>query len=273
MIIDGHAHACGVYSDLEKTIKYLDDNNIDKVILSAGEPSSTKNYGYPMMSNLFKGSGLVYGFNKIIGFVTKLNGVAKHIDEQNEYVWKLAKESKGRIINTYWFNPLDDECMDKLEKNYDLYNFKIIKMHQCWNKFSVDNENFLKAVKWAKEKSTAIFIHLGTREEVIKFIEVTNKYKDVIFIVAHMIGADEIISKSKNSNIFFDLSAPQLYSLEILKKSYEALGSKKFIIGSDTPYGKGNIQINIDRLQKLNLSNEEMEDILGNNILNILESC
>ena len=45
--------------------------------------------------------------------------LSKVSDEQNEYVWKLAKERKGRIINTYWFNPLDDECMDKLEKNYD----------------------------------------------------------------------------------------------------------------------------------------------------------
>lgn len=125
MIIDGHANACGIYNDLESIITYLDKNKIDKVILSAGEPDSKKDYNYPLMSNIFKSDKLVYLFNKIITFITKVNKLSNQIDKQNKYVHTLAKNSNGRILNTYWVNPLDNDCMEKLNKSYLSYDFKI----------------------------------------------------------------------------------------------------------------------------------------------------
>ena len=66
------------------------EHNIDKIVLCGGEPGSNKNYGYPMLSNLFRGSSLGYFFNKIICNIIKMSKVANHIDEQNEMVFKLA---------------------------------------------------------------------------------------------------------------------------------------------------------------------------------------
>ncbi|WP_294378447.1 TatD family hydrolase [uncultured Clostridium sp.] len=160
--------------------------------------------------------------------------------------------------------------MEKLSKGYEVYNFKMIKTHQCCNEFSVLNKNFICIVKWAVEKSIPIFIHLRSKEEVRNFIDIINEFEEAVFIVAHMIGFNEIAARSKSGNVYFDLSAPQLYSLELLESAINNLGSSKFIMGSDTPYGKDNIKINIERLKKLRLSNEELEDILSRNILKIL---
>lgn len=115
-----------------------------------------------------------------------------------------------------------------------------------------------------------IFIHLHSKGEVLKFADLTNNFIEVIFLVAHMIGFNEISSRSISSNVYFDLSVPQLYSFELLASAVKNFGSNKLIMGSDTPYGKDNIKINMNRLRKLDLSKEEIEDITSNNILRIL---
>lgn len=88
------------------------------LVLTGGEPDSTINDSYPMISNLITGEKLGYFFNKIICIVTKLKKVAAHIDEQNEIVYLISKELPGKVINTYWANPLDDNCNVKMDSFY-----------------------------------------------------------------------------------------------------------------------------------------------------------
>lgn len=66
MIIDGHAHACGIYSNGNSIIKYLDLHGIDMIVLCAGEPESNKNYDYPMLSDTFKSAFKALGSTKLI---------------------------------------------------------------------------------------------------------------------------------------------------------------------------------------------------------------
>lgn len=137
MIIDGHAHACGVYSSIQNIEQYLSKHHIDMVVLTGGEPDSNKNYSYPMLSNLFKSEKLGYFFNKIIYNMVKLRKVASHIDEQNEFVCSISKTLPQKVLNTYWVNPLEENCMEKMVKFYDNHGFKMIKLHQCWTEFDI----------------------------------------------------------------------------------------------------------------------------------------
>ena len=270
MIIDGHAHACGHYQDAQSTINYLKTHQIDKVILCPGEPNSRKNYSVPMLSNLFHGPNLGYTFNKIICFVTGIKGVAKHIDEQNNIVGNMAKLHPDEIIQAYWVDPLDDSCIIKLEKNFAIYNFRMLKLHQCWNKFDVLSENFVKIVEWSTEKHQPIFIHLLSKEQSIKFSKLTNEFLNTTFIVAHMIGFEEMTANSQNPNIYFDISAPQLISKRRIEKAIKVAGSNKLILGSDAPYGTNNIKRNLNLLNQLSISEREKKDIIGNNISKLL---
>ena len=86
-----------------------------------------------------------------------------------------------------------------------------------------------------------------------------------------MIGFEIISKLSKNTNIYFDLSAPQLYPLSILKKALETVGSTKLIMGSDTPYGIDNISRIAERLNQLPLSEKEKDNIKGNNLVNLIK--
>lgn len=270
MIIDGHAHACGSFNSGESIIKYLDLHGIDKVVLCPGEPGSAKNYSYPMLSDIFKSENLVYFLNRIISFVTNISRVSNHIDEQNKFVYDISREHAQRIVNAYWANPLDDNCIQKLSDYYPVYKFRLIKMHQCWNKFDICEPKSVEVIKWAAEKNLPIFVHLLSEEQVLKFVKITNKFKDTKFIVAHMIGFEKISMNTQNDNLYYDLSGPQTYPTKIIKKALALVGSRRLILGSDTPYGIDNIQKIQNRLSQLSLSRKELDNIEWGNIANLL---
>lgn len=272
MIIDGHAHACGEYFDGESIIKTLDFNNADRVILCPGEANSNKTYGLPLLSEKFPQKDFIYIVNKVISITTKISGAVKHIDDQNRYVYKLSKAYPDRILQAYWVNPLNEKCLLNLNTDYIEYGFKLIKLHQCWNKFDISCEIAGKIIEWAFEHKMPIFIHISTRKQVQAFIQTANKYLHNTFIIAHLIGFDDICRHVKNSNIYYEISPPQLVSLEKVKSAISKVGTAKLILGSDTPYGRNNLQINIKRINSLEISEHEKDLIKGENLCNLLFS-
>jgi predicted TIM-barrel fold metal-dependent hydrolase len=270
LIIDGHAHACGYYHNAQSTINYLNEHQISKVILCPGEPNSLKNYKLPMFSNIIYSPNLGYIFNRLISFIVGIKGAAKYIDEQNTIIGNIAKQYPNKIIQAYWANPLDKGCIVKLEKDFEVFNFRIVKLHQCWHKFNVLSENLIKIIQWATNKKLPVFIHLFSKEQSIRFVKLTNEFINTIFIIAHMIGFEEITEKSINTNVYFDISAPQLISKKRIKNAIKIVGSNRLILGSDAPYGIDSIKINIDLLNKLSISEQEKQNIVGNNIARLL---
>ncbi|HYF83484.1 MAG TPA: amidohydrolase family protein [Clostridia bacterium] len=272
MIIDGHAHACGEYYNIESILRVLDSNNTDKVVLCPGEANSKKTYGLPLLSEKFPNKDFIFVVNRIIGFITKINGAAKHINEHNRYVYELFQMCPDKIIQSYWVNPLDNDCLTKLKDDYAKYNFKIIKLHQCWHKFDISNENSTKIIEWAFEQSIPIFIHISTKKQVQAFIQTANKYYNNTFIVAHLIGFEDIYEHVKNSNIYYEVSPPQLIPINKLKIAISKVGAERLILGSDTPYGKNNLRINIDCINSLDISEHEKDLIKGQNMYKLLFS-
>jgi predicted TIM-barrel fold metal-dependent hydrolase len=271
MIIDGHAHACGVYSDVNSIKRYLENKGIDMVVLCAGEPDSDKNYTYPMFSKIFKGQQLVYVFNKIIQTIVKIKHATDFIDEQNKKISILQQSMPDKVINAYWANPLEVDCIDKMERFYSVNGFKILKLHQCWTPFDIHSSESIDIIEWATNKELPIFIHLFSDEQVSSFIEVANKYINTIFIVGHMIGVISMSKKLINQNVYFDLSAPQLYSELTLERAIHKIGYEKLILGSDSPYGIDNIEKTLERLKKLLLTENQIRCICGDNLTRILQ--
>lgn len=240
------------------------------VVLCAGEPDSDKNYAYPMLSRIFKGQRLAYAFNKIIRTIVRIKHTSEYIDEQNEKVSEMQKQMPDKIINAYWVNPLEVDCIDKMERFYSANSFKMLKLHQGWTPFDIRSCESIDIILWATKKKMPIFIHLFSDEQVSGFIEVTNKFIDTTFIVGHMIGFTSMSDKLKNPNVYFDMSAPQLYSETILKRAIHKAGYEKLILGSDSPYGIDNIAKNLERLKKLLLTENQIRSICGENLMRIL---
>lgn len=269
-IIDGHAHACGLYYDSSSIVGHLDKNNIEKVLLCGGEKDSRKNYSYPVLSKIFRGESLIYFFNKLIKKIVHNSHASNYIDLENHRVMKISKTLPERVLNVYWFNPEEDNFINKMDKFYKAHGFVMVKAHQCWTPFDIGGETFLESVNWCKKNKIPMFLHLYSKEQVEKFVEIANNNSDVIFIIGHMIGVLYMTNTLKSTNVYFDLSAPQLYSENIMKKALEVFGFNRLILGSDTPYGSDNIKIVIERLNNITDNEDEKRKVSYGNIMEIL---
>ncbi|MCP4133624.1 MAG: amidohydrolase family protein [bacterium] len=272
MIIDGHAHACGDYLTPESIIKNLDRVGANKVILVPGEFNSDTTYGIPNLAELFPKKNVVKIFNALAKLVIKLTGAVKEIPPGNDYVFDLSANCQGRVIQFIWITTGISNPVDYLNKKYSDWNFKGVKMHQCWEKFSVDSDFFRSVAGWAESKGLPLFFHPWSNAEVKKLINYKKQHKDLTLIVAHLFGLELFIEEDyKDNKLFFDISSLQFTSNYRVLKAIEFYGADKVLLGTDTPYGKNNLQKNVDRINKLEINNEDKELILGENMKKLLQ--
>jgi uncharacterized protein len=93
------------------------------------------------------------------------------------------------------------------------------------------------------------------------------------FIIAHLIGFEEIHTHAKNQNLFYEISPPQLIDVERLKHAIDQAGAERVILGSDTPYGKKNLQMNLKRIDSLDISEQEKKLIKGENMQRLINQA
>jgi len=270
MIIDGHAHACGVYVNATSITKYLNEHHIDKLVLCGGESKSRRNYRYPMLGNVIKSESLPYVWNRLIGILIRRKRLNSTIEQQNEAVYRIARRMNGRVIQAYWVDPMQEDCMKKLEEAYEKYQFKMIKLHQCWTEFDLLSRQSRAVFRFAKLHGLPVFIHLSDAMQARKLAKVADQFPELPIIVAHLIGFSAITGHTESEEVYFDLSAPQLYSKETLKEAIGLVGAERLILGSDHPYGCNNIERVLERLRKMNISDRDMDLICGGNLEQLL---
>ena len=72
--------------------------------------------------------------------------------------------------------------------------------------------------------------------------------------------------------MYFDTSTLQLISKNRLMDAINFVGADKVIFGTDTPYGcKDNINKNLNRIMNLEISSDDKELILGENMKRLLK--
>ena len=81
MIIDAHAHACGVFLKGENIIEILNMNLVDKVVLVPGDFGSDKNYSFPELGDRFPNTDLIWFTNLMTKIVISIKGAAKTLNK------------------------------------------------------------------------------------------------------------------------------------------------------------------------------------------------
>lgn len=271
MIIDGHAHASGVFLRPESIIDNLDKFGIDKVILVPGELESTKNYYLPNLAGLFPSKNVVKATNLLTRFIIGIAGTVKQVQEGNELVYNLTRKTKERVIQFIWITQQIEDPVGYLSEKFALWNFKGVKLHQCWENYDVDSGFFRTVAGWTEKNDLPLFIHLYSDNDVRQLIKYKKEHPKLKLIVAHLFGLEIFMKHNcKEENLYFDISTIQLTSTKRLIDAIEFAGAKNVTLGSDTPYGKDNLQKNIDRIKNLDISTEEKELILGGNMKRLL---
>lgn len=272
MIIDGHAHASGDFLKPENIIDKLDKAGVDKVILVPGELGSTKNYSLPNLARLFPSKNVVKATNYLTKFVIVITGAVNQIPEGNEHVFNLTKKTNGRVIQFIWITQKIENFIEYLNEKFAVWNFKGVKLHQCWDDYPVDSDFFRKVAEWTEKNDLPLFIHIYSDKDVKQLIEYKEKHPGLKLIVAHLFGLELFVDYGyKDENLYFDTSTIQLTSTKRFMNAIKFTGAKNITMGTDTPYGKNNLQKNINRIRNLDISAKEKDLILGKNMKRLLK--
>ena len=273
MIIDGHSHACGKFLTAESIVKTLDTNGVHKVVLVPGELNSKSEYYLPDIASKFPKRNVVKVTNYMTKFVMRLTGKVKDIPAGNEYVHRLTSKTGDRVIQFIWMTTEINNIPEYLDLKFADWNFKGVKLHQCWETFSIDSDFFNQVAVWAEKHDLPLFIHLLSDSEVRKLIDYKRRHPKLKLIVAHLFGLELFIKHNyKDDNLYFDTSTIQLTSNYRFLKAINFVGADKVLFGTDTPYGaKDNIYRNINRIKSLEISNEDKVLILGLNMKRLLK--
>lgn len=271
MIIDGHAHALAEFSKPESISEIMEKLAVDKIVLCPG--GGDENYE-PMRPNL-PNISLIYNphlhllSNRFLRF--KSRGI-KDRDTGNKLVYELTKKLPNKIIQFYWVNINDKNHLEKLKEYYDKWKFKGIKLHQCVIPFKIDSEEIVLISQFAAKNKLPIFIHLYSAKEVKKFVKLARKYSEVKFIIAHLMGLEQVIKNGSDlSNVYFDISTYYIINEKRIMKAIENFGIDHVLLGSDSPLGYDNLENNIKKIKGMGLTKSEKEKILGKNIAKLLE--
>jgi predicted TIM-barrel fold metal-dependent hydrolase len=270
VIIDGHAHSAGVFFDANHMIEIMDSLGVDKVVLCPGVVNDGKDQSLFRLSR-FQNSDHMVRMNRIIKLISSISRSKKTIHERNGYVHELKRKYPDRIIHFYWVDPFQKDLLQDLEREYDKYHFRGLKLHQCFQHFKNNSEMLGPVLEFARRKKMPIFIHVSSKGEVMKLIDVIRNNTDINFIIGHLIGLDLYIDRCSDlENIYFDISPTPLISPKRIIKAIKVFGADHVIMGSDTPYGKNNLSDNIGKVKRLKISEEGKALILGENMRKLL---
>lgn len=271
MIIDGHAHACGPFLKGENIVKILTEMGADKVVLVPGELDSEQTYTLPRLAEFFPEWDVVRLTNALTKIMISMTGKTADIPEGNRRVFALTQAYPERIIQFFWVLLQKPDTVQEMENRFPEWKFKGIKLHQCWDSFPIGSVPFSRVASFAAERDLPIFIHVSNYGEVLALINYSERHPATKFIAGHLFGLELYLrSKHKLENVYFEISNTYLVSTQTVTRAINHFGAHKIILGSDTPYGRNSLQLNIERVKMLPISEESKEMILGKNMQTLL---
>jgi hypothetical protein len=266
-IVDGHAHSAGEFYRGEDVLRILDGLGVDRVILCPGPLNGPEKWPVPALARVFRRRGLGLPGNRLLRLTSGYVRKRFRFDESNAYVAGLARRYPGRIVQACWVDPEDAEVMRALPARHDEWEFRALKTHQCFQRFRVDSPGMHGLARFAAERKLPVFIHLFARRDAVGLVDLAAAHPETAFVVAHLLGFETFARADRRriANIHFDISPPNLCPIGLVRRALKEFGAERLLLGSDTPYGKDNLERAVARVRGLDLTDGEKEMILGGN--------
>ena len=215
------------------------------------------------------------------------NGITRHIVHSvattarqvrsiNEFI-KCEVEAHPEFIGFITLHQDLSEEEIKAEVDWALANnMHGIKLHPDFQKFNIDDEAAEKFYRAADGKLPILF-HIGDdRYEFSKphrLVKMAKKYPNVNFIAAHFGGYrcwHDSHLYAGLENVYFDTSSSLPFiTPEKARELIDLHGADKFFFGTDFPMWDAKAEL--ERFNKIPMSDEEKEMILATNIKKLLK--
>ncbi len=189
------------------------------------------------------------------------------------YLYDACKRYPGRLIPYARLNPHADNAALLLEEAILDLGMKGLKIHQESVTAAAHHGSIVRLVKKAAEFNAPVLIHSGDEPLSLpqQFARLAEEAPEATIILAHMGGYhhtdDAIRVCEKYDNLLVDTSAcPYPHKI---KEAIERLGAQRVLFGSDGP--GCNPKLELQKIMRLGLSENEQRLVLHDNIASILE--
>lgn len=249
MIIDAHTHT----GSLGKQSSYY-----------GSTPSSTLG---DFMVDLMNQNGI----DKIVTF--PMGNILTPYSDANRIVAEEAKRYPDRIIPFIRVNPhLGEEAVKELEHGVKDLGFKGLKLHPVRESYPANDEIIFPLIEKTIQLKIPVVIHSHTRNQSQPTLigDLADHFPDATIIMAHLgctLYWDAIFVLKHCPNVYADTSA-QPWLHRILRKVIDAAGIERIFYGSDAPLHHPEVEML--KIQKAGLTDEEMRLIMGENIARLL---
>lgn len=207
----------------------------------------------------------------------------RDIGPENRAVYEATQKHPDRFLGFGWANPRlgKNFTLDTIRQCFEEYGFHGVKFNGAQDDYVIDDPTLsMPYIEKAAEYGKVIAFHIGA-----DFYENTHPYRlgniaaafpETRFIMIHMGGAAlpplataAIETAANHDNITIIGSAiPEGPILQAL----EALGTERLCFGSDTPFYMMHVRLAMYRALLRDYSQTDKANILGGNLLRLLES-
>ena len=190
-----------------------------------------------------------------------------------QYIRDACKKYPGRLIPYARINPHAENAAALLEEAIVDLEMKGLKIHQESVTAAAHHDSVIRLVKKAAEFDAPALFHSGDEALSLpqQFAKLAEAAPEATIILAHMGGYhhtdDAIRVCEKYENLLVDTSACP-YPNKI-REAIERLGAHRVLFGSDGP--GCNPKLELQKIKRLGLSEDEERMVLHDNIASILE--
>jgi predicted TIM-barrel fold metal-dependent hydrolase len=192
-----------------------------------------------------------------------------YVRESNEVI-KVASLYSSVFYPFCIVDPKDEHAVENLKKFME-NGFKGLKLHPLVQGVAIHDALYDKIIGNLK-KSMPVLIHTGTPvySMPFQFLELAKRHPNVTFIMGHSgldYWYDAIRAAKRADNIILDTTGIRFP--KVIEYMCKELGPERIVYGSDLPFLSADIELY--KIQLLNLSTDDRNKILYENIYSILE--
>jgi predicted TIM-barrel fold metal-dependent hydrolase len=206
-----------------------------------------------------------YGIDKAVVF-----SMTESID--NDYIGQSVKAHPDRLIGFATVNPWSDAAEEELDRCANDLGLVGLKLHPVRHGYMFD-EHFLLDPIFEKCSTFGWPIIAYGAADIASvpnhFEEMANTFPDIPLIMAHMGYMYETNSAidvaSRTDNVYLETSG---VFVRQVNSALNKVGASKVIFGTNTP--KEEFDFSLERIKMSNADPNELELILGGNILKLL---
>lgn len=216
--------------------------------------------------------GTAAGVDRFV--VQSVATVPHQVTAINDFIAECVRRYPDKLIGFGALHPDFDDIAGETERIISL-GLKGIKLHSDFQQFFIDDE-FAFPIYEAAEGRLPILFHVGDERSDFsspeRLLRVVKRFPKLTVIAAHLAGWsvwDRGVELLEHSGVYADCSS-SLYAMppEHAAGLIRRLGADRVFWGTDYPMW--NSAEELERFDRLPLSDREREMILGENVLRLL---